>query len=99
MRVGGLRAFPPFLYAAAFLSFSPLTSFDCERRREETEWKGGQEVPVVSCSALCVSPFFLEEGRQEKKERRGGGGTFAGLSGIISQPSSDLRRTVHSPSS
>lgn len=84
-------ALPAVLYAAAFHSFSPLTLFDCERGREESggerKWKkGGQEVPVAFCTTLGVTLFILEEGRQEKKERRGGGQTFAGLSGIISQP-------------
>lgn len=84
---GGGEGLPAVLYAAAFHSFSPLTLFDCERRRwRRRVEKGAQEVPVALCTTLCVSLFILEEGGQEKKERRGGGQTFAGLSGIISQP-------------
>lgn len=85
---------PAVLYAAAFHSFSPLTLFDCERRREEKEWREGGHGRCQELSAQPLPLFILEEGRQEGEGEGRRGQTFAGLSGIISQPPSDLRRSV-----
>lgn len=55
-------------------------------------WKGGrEEVPVAFCTASEEGGETRKEGEKRRRE------TFAGLSGIISQPPSDLRRTVLSP--
>lgn len=48
-------------------------------------------MPVAFCTASEEGGETRKEGEKRRRE------TFAGLSGIISQPPSDLRRTVLSP--
>lgn len=90
----GEEVFPVILYAAAFLSFSPLTLFDCERGREETggqpKWKRG------TFGQPSVSLFsFWSRGDGRWKEEEGDRPLLA-CQELSHNPLSDLRHAVHS---
>lgn len=86
---------PAVLYAAAFQSFSPITLFDCERGREEKE-RGGQEVPVAFCTALCQSFSFWRRQESREEEKRWGRRPLLACQELSHNPEFDLRRTVRS---
>ena len=62
------------------LTIFVLKLFDCERRRR------GRRGGASSLFARPSVSVFSFQRRRARQERRGGGQTFSGLSGIISQP-------------